>query len=369
MNQFEFTLRNPDRVLNITFGEATPEQLLQCRYIAAAEFGQPLTKEDYVKLEELLAQKPLATDKGLRVWCLSLTHDPAQVLTTCKTLPREYLIHDMSGVSRQKAYCIAAVATDPRYRGQGLASRLLEFVAAWLDAPGNAVASFLYTSIGDFYNRRGWKKVPAYLATLSWPSNSLPSIDRALLPETRSVLSTDLSELCMRDVRDVESRLTQLQPLANETHVCVLPTANLITFHHGRSDFVGTKVQGAPPKSYGSRCESADSWLYWYHDIRKQELAVQRVRVPAESHQIHRDAIAAMLLDAIEEACAWKLPRVILWDPSPELLSVMQMLQEQFQIKSETVARNKKSVPSLRWRHADASNKITFHFNEFYTRC
>ncbi|KAI0967042.1 hypothetical protein F4678DRAFT_475489 [Xylaria arbuscula] len=346
----------------------TPDQLLQCRYIAAVEFGKSLSKEEYVEQEDYLAEQPLVADKGWHVWCLSLVQDPAQVLTTCKTISRELLIRDASCVSRQKAYYIANVATDPRYRGQGLASRLLEYVAGWLDGPGDAAASILYTSIADLYGPSGWKKLPAYLTTLSWPSSSLPLFDRASLPETRSVLSTDISKLCMQDVRDVENHMEKLLPPANESHVCVLPTANLITFLHARSDFVGTRIHGALPKRYGSMCESANSWLYWHHDFRKQQLAVQRVRVAAGINQTHRDAIVSLLLDAIEEACMWKFSKVILWDPSPELFGAMQILQEKFNIQSETVARDNKSVPLLRWRHADESNRIVFHFNEFYTR-
>ncbi|KAI1420288.1 hypothetical protein F5Y12DRAFT_719671 [Xylaria sp. FL1777] len=367
MIQFEYTLRNPDRVLTIAFGEATPEQIVGCRRLEAAEFGKPLTQEDYVEGDHYLAQKPLVRDGGWRVWCLSLAHDPTEVLTTCKTIPRELFVRDVSGTTRQKAYCIATVATDPRYRGQGLASRLLEYVGAWLDGPGNAVASVLHTSIGDFYDRRGWKKLPAYLSLLSWPADSLPLVNRPRLPETRPVSSAEIPELCKRDVRDVENYLEKLTPGPNESHVSVLPTANLITWLHDRSDFMGAKIRGAPPPSHGTICEGADSWLYWVHDFRKDQLAVQRVRVPAETSQIHCDAVVAMLLDAIEEACTWKLPRVIIWDPSPELLSAMQVLQEKFNIRSETTARQIMSVPSFRWRHADEENKTIIHFNEFYT--
>ncbi|KAI1347587.1 hypothetical protein F5Y01DRAFT_240257 [Xylaria sp. FL0043] len=368
MNQFTFDLTQGE-VLTLTFGEATHEQLISCGHLAWAEFGKPLCKEDFVEQQQYLAQKPLVRDKlkGWRIWCLSSVHDPAQVLATCRTIPRELLIRDENGMSRQKGYCIASVVTHPRYRGQGLASRLLEHISAWLDGPGDAVASILFTSIGDFYEHRGWKKLPAYLATLSWPDDSLPVIIRAQLPETRSLSTSEIPELCARDIADIEQRFENLLPLPSVSHVSVLPTANLITWLHDRSDFIGTKVLGSPPQSHGSICEGADSWLYWYHDFRKEQLAVQRVRVPIETSQIHHNALVAMLLDAIEEAFRWKLTKVILWDPSAELLSAMQILQDKFDVRSETVARENKSVPSFRWRNADDQKGIALHFNEFYT--
>ncbi|KAI0424999.1 hypothetical protein F5Y09DRAFT_322862 [Xylaria sp. FL1042] len=369
MNQFAFNLTQGE-VLTITFGEATHGQLLPCRHLAWAEFGKPLSKEDYVEQQQYLAQKPLVSDKlkGWRIWCLSLAHDPTQILTTCKTIPRELLIRDDSGMRRQKGYCIASVVTHPRYRGQGLATRLLKFVGTWLDGPGDAIASMLFTSIGDFYDHRGWKKLPAYLATLSWAANSLPVISRAQLLETRPLSNSEIPQLCTRDIGDIEKRFEELLSMPGVSSVSVLPTAELITWLHDGSDFTGTKIQGVPPKCHGSICEGADSWLYWFHDFRKEQLAIQRIRVPVETSQIHHDAIAAMLIDAIEEASRWNFPKVILWDPSAELLSAMQILQETFDIGSEIVSRENRSVPSFRWRDADESRRRTaLHFNEFYT--
>lgn len=146
---FTFTLRNPDRVIPIAFGGATPAQLVACRKLAGVEFGTPLAEEDYIEHEQYLGRKPLVKDKGWRVWCLSPTHDPSEVLATCKTIPRELLVSRASETGSHTAYCIASVVTNPRYRGQGLASRLLELVAGWLDGPGDAIASILYSSKVD----------------------------------------------------------------------------------------------------------------------------------------------------------------------------------------------------------------------------
>ncbi|KAI0450100.1 hypothetical protein F5B21DRAFT_492328 [Xylaria acuta] len=367
MNQFTFTVQNPVRVMTVLFGEATPEQLVPCRKLAGAEFSTPLAVEDYLEFENSMDVKPLVGGRGWRVWCLSPAHHPTEVLATCKTIPRELLVRDVSGTSRQKAYCIASVVTNPRYRGQGLASRLLEFVSQWLDGPGNAVASMLYTSIGDFYDRRGWKKLSAYQASLSWPAELSPAGDRGQLLETRPLSNAEIPELCTRDVRDVECRMDSLLSRPGESHVCVLPTTNLITWIHERSDFMCTKMKGAPPQNHGSICESADAWLYWFHDFRKQQLAVQRIRIPVETSRIHSSALAAMLLDAIEEARVWNLTKIILWEPSAVLLDAMSILQESFNIKSEIGQRLDSSIPSLRWRYADETNTTTFHFNEFYT--
>ncbi|KAI0436942.1 hypothetical protein F4803DRAFT_540510 [Xylaria telfairii] len=367
MNQFTVRLQNPDRVVTVLFREATPEQVIPCRKLAGAEFRKPLAIDSYLKQEEYLDQKPLVRDRGWRMWCLSLADHPAEVLASCRTIPREVLIRDVSGTSRRNAYCIAAVVTNSQYRNQGFASRLLEFVSQWLDGPGDAAASILYTSIGDFYDRRGWKKIPARQASLSWPVDFSPARNRDQLSATDLLSSLQIPELCDLDVSDVESRINDLVPQPGESHVCVLPTANLITWLQDRSDFVGTELNGAPPRNNGSICEAADSWMYWFHDFRKEQLAVQRIRVPGETSRVHSSALAAMLLDAIQEAREWHLSKVVLWEPDAILLDAISLLQESFDVKAEIGPRLNSSIPSLRWRHADETKTTTFHSNEFYT--
>lgn len=133
----------------VVFGEANPEQRIQCFKLAAAAFGLPLSEEDYIKREEYLGDRPLTRNKGWRIWCLSLAEDPNKVLATCKTMHRDLLVRDPDGTHKHQAYCISSVVTDTQYRGHGLASQLLKHVAEWLDGPGNAVASMLYTIVGD----------------------------------------------------------------------------------------------------------------------------------------------------------------------------------------------------------------------------
>jgi GNAT superfamily N-acetyltransferase len=41
------------------------------------------------------------------------------------------------------------------YRGHGLASIMLQHAAQWLDGPGDAAASILYSGMPRFYERAG----------------------------------------------------------------------------------------------------------------------------------------------------------------------------------------------------------------------
>lgn len=153
---------NPDNVFNqrtvfvelegpmaIVFGEATPEQQIQCCKLVSAAFGSPLSEEDFLEREKHLGQQPLTRNHGWRCWCLSPPNKPNHVLATCKTIRRNLLVRDASGSREQQGYCISSVVTDSRYRQLGLASFLLKRVAEWMDGPGDGIASMLYCSIGN----------------------------------------------------------------------------------------------------------------------------------------------------------------------------------------------------------------------------
>jgi GNAT superfamily N-acetyltransferase len=147
------TLDGPDGPMTVVFGDATPEQWHQCCKLAATTFSSPLSQADYLEREEYLSQRPLARDKGQRIWCLSRVDNPAHVVTTCQTMHRNLLIGVENGSSEAQGYCITKVVTDARYRRHGLASLLLSHVAEWMDGPGRAAASMLYTGIS---NVRTW---------------------------------------------------------------------------------------------------------------------------------------------------------------------------------------------------------------------
>ena len=150
MSQFpSTTLEGREDSISVVFKEASPSQRLQCRKLAAPPFGAPLNESDYVQLDEYLGDVPLTRDNGWRFWCLCLAGDRDQVLATCKTVHRTLFVREGDTATERQAYCIASVVTDPRYRGYGLASLLLEHVADWMDGPGGAIASLLYTSIKE----------------------------------------------------------------------------------------------------------------------------------------------------------------------------------------------------------------------------
>lgn len=135
--------------ITLFFGEATAEQKLECYKLGATGFRHPLTTEQYIQREQFVDTLPLTRGSGWRFWCLYNREQPKQILSTCKTIPRDIIIRDASGVRRERGYCIASVVSDSAYRGQGLASFLLKKVAEWMDGPGQGAVSFVYSGLSS----------------------------------------------------------------------------------------------------------------------------------------------------------------------------------------------------------------------------
>lgn len=133
--------------ITAVFGEANPEQRLACSKLGATAFLPPLTPAQYLQREEFMSTLPLTKGTGWRFWCLFNKDRPNQVFSTCRTIDRDLLVRDAQGETRrERGYCISSVVSDDEYRERGLASFLLGKVTEWMDGPGQAFASFLYTS-------------------------------------------------------------------------------------------------------------------------------------------------------------------------------------------------------------------------------
>ncbi|KAI2776178.1 hypothetical protein F4815DRAFT_364313 [Daldinia loculata] len=370
--QQPITIENARGMLKVIFSEAmTPEERVRSAKLASTAFGKSLTPEGYLEREEYLASQPLAQGTGWRWWCLTLADNPEQVLAMCKTMHRDLLVRDGSATRgeavarREQGYCICSVVTDSTYRGRGLASVLLKGVAEWVDGPGNATASILYSDVGDFYVSKGWDILDSFESILTVPL-SVPHKGQVQFPETRPLTTDDIPHLCERDVESLKDDFQKYDLPKDSVLVTILPTTNMITWLQARIAYTNNQLKGKTLEVKGSICESADSWVYWYSDLHDRKITIQRVKPPhGQDEATSTRAIARLLLDAIEEAAKWELPEVDIWNPSPELHSAMKLLNSELGIKVTNQKRESEHIPCLRWRGGE-KRSIIFSPNEFY---
>ncbi|KAI0889604.1 uncharacterized protein GGS22DRAFT_1745 [Annulohypoxylon maeteangense] len=360
--------------LSVLFSEAvTPSSRIQCSKLSNTAFGKSISKSEFLEREALLGAHPLAAGARWRFWNFTLAdasadvedEKEAKIGALIKTLHRDLLIRDGDGTRREQGYCICSVVTDKEYRGCGLASALLKKVAEWMDGEGGAAASMLYSDVGDFYVSKGWDILDASQSTLTVPV-SLPSSEKAAkLPKTRLLTADEIPALAERDVHDLENEFRNHDPAADETLLTVVPTPDMISWLQTRANFMNTKLAGKIPEAKGSICESAGSWVYWFHDLHAHKMTIQRIKLPqGQSDENATKALAALLLSAVEEAARWKTTKVIIWSPGPEVRNATKYLAEEFGIGVEDEKRGD-SIPCLRWR-GDEKRRTTVYPNEYY---
>ncbi|PGH05641.1 hypothetical protein GX51_02800 [Blastomyces parvus] len=379
--QLSTTIDGPEGSEVVVFNEATTdEQQVKCFKIVGASFGWPLPEADYIEREKFLVQRPLTRSNGagVRWWCLQVQAGDGcgRVVATCKTLNRDLLIRTAAGNTRQgQGYCIGAVATDKRYRRLGLAEFLLRAVARWMDGPGGAEASMLYSSVGKYYTNKGWKMLPAFQSVLS-VSQPVISLNRSGLPTTQPLMPDEIPALCARDIEDIKANFPKYKPTGAEILMTVLPSANIIGWLHDRAAFISRKTNGEVPPVKGAISEDGKMWMYWHHDFPDRELTIQRVVMPTkaaedageESQPPTTSALTSLLLAALDEAQKWKLHKLVIWNPTPELHRAIHFVQQQFRVDVINEERVNSNVPSVRWKGGkeDETREVSICHNEYY---
>ncbi|KAI1466935.1 uncharacterized protein F4812DRAFT_460491 [Daldinia caldariorum] len=368
------TIEDARGALNAVFSEATAHQdRIRCAQLAATAFGKSLSPEGYLDREAYLAEQPLARGGGWRWWYLALADDPEQVVAMCKTMHRDLLVRDGPAaggeevvVRQEQGYCICSVVTASSHRGRGLASVMLKAVAEWLDGPGNATASILYSDVGDFYVSKGWDMLDSFESTLTVPA-SLPSTEQPPFPETHPITAADIPRLCERDVESLKEDFQKYGlPKEDAVLATILPTTDMITWLQARIAYMNRQSDGTTPDAKGSVCESADAWLFWFPDLRHGKLTIQRAKLPrGRDEAASTRALARLLLDAVEEAARWGMSEVDIWNPGPELHGAMRLLSSELGIKVTNQKREKEHIPCLRWRGGEKKS-VVFSPNEFY---
>lgn len=195
-------------------------------------------------------------------------------------------------------------------------------------------------------------------------------VRRTGLPPTRLLRASDVPSLCHRDTgRLVERIERQGGSSSDTTTVAVLPTADLVSWLHGRSDFYASELHGRVPEFKGSIDEAADVWIYWHHDFRRDQLVIQRISRPNDDNGNDErgiKALVSLLLDARAEALAWNLSTVSVWSPNSDIEAAAKYLPAVVPNEVVEKVERKSGISMVRYSGGDRSKNIVFEANEFY---
>lgn len=170
--------------------------------------------------------------------------------------------------------------------------------------------------------------------------------------------------LCQRDTKRLAGRIDQETP-PDTTTVAVLPTAVLVGWLHGRSDFYALTLHGRFPDFKGSIVEAANMWVYWHHDFRRDQLVIQRISRP-RNPETDIKALVSLLLDARAEASAWNLSAVSIWSPDDDIEAAARQLSELLPNDEVGTVERKSGITMVRESGGNGTKQLVFAANEFY---
>lgn len=183
---------------------------------------------------------------------------------------------------------------------------------------------------------------------------------------TRLLTPSEIPRLCEQDVDITRKCFAQGTVSGDSRQLAILPTANIITWLHDRAEYIGQQIFGRAPRVHGSICNDGTVWVYWYHDFRKHQLALQRLCTSLPVDEVSRETVAFLLLRALDEAQNWGLARVVIWDENPLIPPALELLSVKYDIEATQGQRVRRSIPSLRWPEAASKWKSSLFSNEFF---
>lgn len=319
--------------------------LLASKRADHAQWGAPgllgLDLAQYQDKERTQRETPFA-QRGSMYWALvdrSPGDDPAsdsdaglQADTVvfhclCKTHRFDCAFRRRSGELAQGfAFQVGSVFTRPESRKQGLASFFLSLVRERLRQQPGALLSALYSIIGpDYYARLGWQLYPSTIATIDveHPRNAAVATANSQAQFEKLFLDASLTELLASDNRRLVEQLGSDQFDGREAFA-ILPTRDSIEWQfcvgvvyaraHGYAEL---------PTLCGVRLRGSDAFVVWCHNLKESALYIARAHLP--------DAAAAvpLLQAALKEAQAFKLRKIVVWNPQEALASDAVLAQLQ----------------------------------------
>ncbi|KAL8391830.1 hypothetical protein RB595_002147 [Gaeumannomyces hyphopodioides] len=396
----------------LVLAHPTDSELRRIWTMTHGPWGPALSLDEYIEREAYLYTVPGSKDGLQSSWILTdcrLPPDARPILSSCDTYRKPAMVSYPPQASGQAAataanvvaHGIGAVFTDPEFRGQGYASRMMREVGEVLqryqadehrkgqqangdgNAPAGALFSVLYSDIGKkFYSKLGW--LPAESTHVTWmpapegADNTTPTPDDAVRPLDRG----ELAELCAVDERLLRAHLPEIAGQTGKAAVALVPTHDAMMWHLDREDFMSSRVfpDGRTPAVRGAiyTCPTSGLrlWTVWarnyYGGLQKVEgntLYLLRVvvedaeKTPAESLARGFAAVVAL---AQREAALWHVCNVQLWNPT----GAVRRLVETCGIPCEWVAREEDSIASLMWYgEGGAGRAVEWVANDKFAWC
>ncbi|EFX05759.1 hypothetical protein CMQ_3828 [Grosmannia clavigera kw1407] len=370
-------------------------------------WGSALSLEQYVAREAFLTTAPLASDGGITHWILTDSTelpDRRPILSSCESLRKPAAVSSTSTgtavVTDGMAHGVGSVFTDPQFRGQGYAGRMLTELGPRLkdwqaggDNTHRPLFSILYSDIGKtFYASKGWAVFPS--THFAFAVDSKDGIeDGTLLSASDTqpaapLLADDLAALAAADEALLRARLVRVADLTPSA--ALLPGVDALHWHLVREKYMTQHILQRSPTVHGAIASTASTnntqpghrlWVVWtrtYHGgpeaTAGNTLHILRVvledvddddAAPANLSARHADGFRAIIALARAEAARWHCGDVQLWNPTP----AVKTLTQKAGLTPTLVDRETDSIASLMWYGEGPTEEVAWVANEKYAWC
>lgn len=232
----------------------------------AAAWKNLLSVEDYVTRENVLGLSKIACSDPNRlvVFALKSKFDPTRVLCSCEVLVRaawRYVKTKDNKVQRVDVLsgCIGGVYTYEENRGRGLATIMIDKLvemAKTSDFLGPHGFLFLYSEVGEFYARNGFKSFHVDLLNLPL---SYSGTKYVLKPGIELVKYNEFDGLFEVYNRHLDQQLAHEVSQDGVDRISINPSADYVDWYHLRAKFFGVKLFDDKVSKYDFQNESLGS--------------------------------------------------------------------------------------------------------------
>lgn len=208
-----------------------------------------LSIEDYVKREHVLSLSKMATTDNheLMVFIMTACEQPDVPLCSCELLVRKGLRYRKTekGVVEKEdvmSGCVGAVFTYKEHRGQGLALIMIDHLVEMAKQPkilGPNGFIFLYSEVGEYYARNGFKSFGVPLAKIPLLQSEK---EYSLPPTVELVQFHEFADLFKIYATQFDQDMREKVSVDGLERVSVAANDGYVDWFHLRAKFLGVKL-------------------------------------------------------------------------------------------------------------------------------
>lgn len=241
----------------------------------ADSWKSQLSVEEYVMREHVLGLSKMASLGGheLMVFIMTKKDEPDVPLCSCELLVRKAYRYTKTdtGVERRDVMsgCIGAVFTYKEHRAKGYASVMIDHLVKTAKSPlvlGEDGFIFLYSEVGEYYTRNGFKSFHVPLAKFA-----IQQIDRFELPPNVELIKFHEFERDFKEYsKDLDAKIRQSVSEDGIERITTASNEHYVDWFHLRVKYIAHKLFDKNKSDWDFSSETIESLATKFKDTKPE---------------------------------------------------------------------------------------------------